>query len=332
MVLIALAIMLVSATSIFVRYNRLLFVATNNYLFSQSKWYVDGIEGIVMKYMRDDFKKNPSKVFMDMNWAQPNQVIPLDEAIISGSVKDEMACFNINSLAASITYSTDSNKNAIVDSTLKETPYQILVFREILKYMGADDVLAQTISDSAADWIDTDTATRSSYSAEDQFYIAQKNPRVTNKNIFYDKSELRAINGMTAELYRRIEPLICALPTTDFKISINMLEEKQAPVLAALFLGSLSLEEAVALIKNRPSYGWDSSAGFFREDNVESRSNSRGGLKTRIINSIVVNSNYFVANVLVQFDDRKYAFTSRIFRDSESKLKVYQRLIGELYE
>lgn len=332
-VLIAVAIMVASAATITSRFNRVLFITTNANFYDRAWWYVAGIEGIAMKYMKDDFKKTPTKVYLGMNWAQPNQVIPLDEAIITGTVKDEMACFNINSLATDITYSNETSKERdMLDQDLRSERYQVLVFRNLLEQMGADATVAQTISDSAVDWIDTDNNMRSSMGAEDQFYLAGKNPHLTSRNRFYDKSELRSVHGMTAELYRRIEPMICALPEDKFVVSINTLNYRQAPLLSALFLGHLPLEEAVKLIENRPNFGWDSYAGFFREDGVESRMAERYGLKTRLTSALVVNSNYFVMNITVKFNDDSYAFVSRIKRESDSQLMVYQRFIGELYE
>lgn len=332
-VLIAIAVMVASAATITSRFNRVLFITTNSSFYDKARWYVDGIEGIAMKYMKDDFKKTPTKVYLGMNWAQPNQVIPLDEAIITGTMKDEMACFNINSLATDITYSNEGAKEReLLDPELKSERYQVLVFRSLLEYMGADATTAQTISDSAVDWIDVDSSTRSSMGAEDQYYIGGKNPHLVSQGKFYDKSELRAVRGMTAELYRRIEPMICALPDDKLQISINTLNYRQAPLLSALFLGHLPLDKAVDLIEHRPNYGWDSSLGFFREDGVESTLEEMYGLKTRMTHAIAVNSNYFVMNVTVQFDNDSYAFVSRIKRDGDSKLKVYQRFIGELYE
>src|SRR5574344_1833494 len=305
MVLVAVAIMIMTASVISVRFNKVFFTTQNSFYYDRARWYVDGIEGIIIKYMKDDFKKTPTKVYLGMNWAQENQVIPLDEAVISGSVSDEMACLNINSLATDVVIEGLSEKETQnQDSKFKTEKFPALVFNQLLKTMGA----------------------------EDKYYMSLHVPYLTNQGLFYDKSELRMIKGMTPELYRRIEPMICALPNTNFSININTLKRNQSPLLVALFLDHLDIEAAVSTITNRPEYGWDSSLGFFRMDGLESAAAEMNGLKTRINKSVVVNSKYFVANIKVSFDDEEYAFKTRFYREADTSLVVYQRVIGELHE
>lgn len=333
MVLVAVAIMIMTASVISIRFNKVFFTTQNTFFYDRARWYVDGIEGIIIKYMRDDFKKTPSKVYLGMNWAQEDQIIPLDEAVISGSVTDEMACFNINALNKNVviegaTVSESQNE----DGMFKTDTFPALVFKQLLKTMGADDTLAETITDSASDWIDTNSNVKSAYGAEDPYYMSKHVPYVTTGGYFFDKSELRMVKGMTAELYRRIEPMICALPNDKFNISINTLKRRQAPLLNALFLDHLDIETAVNVIEKRPEYGWDSPLGFFRMEGLNAAAAEMNGLKKRINQSVVVNSNYFVANIKVTFDDEEYAFKTRFYREADTKLVVYQRLIGELHE
>lgn len=336
-VMVAIAIMIIAASTITVRFNRVFFVTSNTLEYQSAGWYVAGIEGIVKKYMVDSFKKNKEKINKTMVWAQPDQVIPLDDVVISGTVHDEQACININSLATNVTGTSSSSSSSsstnTVDSVFNEATYPVLVFRRLLVDMGADDTTAQIISDSAVDWLDSDSSTKSAYGAEDQYYANLSRSHVTNQGKFYDKSELLEIRGMTPELYRRIEPMICALPNTNFKISVNMLTEKQAPLIEALFLGQLSMEDAVNVIDEQiPEYGWDSAAGFLKTSALASAADSLSGLSTRIEASVVVNSSYFVTDIKVQFDQDEFAFKTRFFRDSDTSLVVYQRLRGELNE
>ena len=334
MALLAIAIMIITATTIVVRYNRVFFITSNADLVQTSKWYVDGIEGIIKKYMIDDFKKTKSKVYLGMNWAQPNQVIPLDDSVISGTVYDEMACFNINSLNNNLSIDT-SSESAILntDYRLLKKTYPALVFTQLIISTGADENTADTIVDSAMDWIDTDSDMRSSVGAEDQYYSSIPSPHLTAQGRFYDKSELRAIRGMTPEIYRRLEPLICALPTSDMNVSINTLTFKKAPLLSAMFLGTMDFDTALNVInKERPEYGWDTADGFLNNSVIQKYTDAMNGLKTRLQKTVVTNSNYFVANIKVSFGEHEFAFRTRFYRDSDTSLVVYQRLRGELNE
>lgn len=334
MVLLAIAVMIIAASTIAVRFNRVFFITNNADQVQISRWYVDGIEGIIKKYMIDDFKKTKSKVYLGMNWAQPNQVIPLDDSVISGTVHDEMACFNINSLANNLSFdisSTDAMQNT--DYRLLDRPYPALVFKHLIMLTGADENTADTIVDSSIDWIDNDSDMKSSVGAEDQYYSSIPSPHLTAQGYFYDKSEIRAVRGMTAEIYRRLEPLICALPTSDLNISVNMLTFKKAPLLSAVFLETMDLDTALNVInKERPEYGWDTVDGFMNNSVISKYSESVQGLDKRLQKVIVTNSNYFVANIKVSFGEHEFAFRSRFFRDADTSLVVYQRLRGELNE
>ncbi len=334
MVLVAIAIMIYSASVITVKANRVFFTTKNAVLYDKARWYVEGIEGIIIKYMKEDFKKTKNKVYLGMNWAQENQVIPLDEAMISGNVVDEMACFNLNSLTKDVSLNGQTTEETLAtDPRFKdEKTYSLLVFIELLKILGADDNTAQTIAHSAYDWIDGDLITSSSNGAEDQYYMGNHMPHLANNGFFYDKSELRYIRGMNDVLYRRLEPMICALPNDDLNISMNTLKRKHAPLIQALFLSQITLEDAVKVIEERPQYGWDTSAGFFRTEGLRDSANQMNGLLNRIAQVVKFDSKYFVANIKVSFDDEAYAFTTRFERQTDTRIVVYQRLIGELHE
>ncbi len=97
-------------------------------------------------------------------------------------------------------------------------------------------------------------------------------------------------------------------------------------------MDTITIEIALNALETRPEYGWDSSAGFFRTEGFESAAASMPGLRSRIAAAVTVNSYYFVANVLVSFDNEKFAFKTRFHRNADTNLEVYQRFIGELYE
>ena len=258
----------------------------------------------------------------------------VDRAMISGNVVDEMACFNLNSLTKDVSLNGQTTEETLAtDPRFKdEKTYSLLVFIELLKILGADDNTAQTIAHSAYDWIDGDLTTSSSNGAEDQYYMGNHMPHLANNGFFYDKSELRYIRGMNDVLYRRLEPMICALPNDDLNISMNTLKRKHAPLIQALFLSQITLEDAVKVIEERPQYGWDTSAGFFRTEGLRDSANQMNGLLNRIAQVVKFDSKYFVANIKVSFDDEAYAFTTRFERQTDTRIVVYQRLIGELHE
>ena len=283
--------------------------------------------------MRDEFNKNKEKIHAQMVWAQPDQVIPMDEAIITGNVVDEMSCINLNGLLANSGKQDGTNGQQQEDPLFATFKYPALVFKNLLEIMGADEQLAEKIVASSIDWIDTDSNTYTAHGAEDHHYSNNNvMPHLANNYRFYDKTELRQIYGMTDELYRRIEHMVCALPNNEFKISVNLMDKRYSPLISALMLKEISVEDAARILEERPDKGWNSANDFIAISSVNDRLSNVSGLRNHLANSIVVNSNYFLANIIVSFENEKFAFKTRFFRNDSNTLSVYQRLVGELYE
>ena len=80
-----------------------------------------------------------------------------------------------------------------------------------------------------------------------------------------DESELRAVYQVTGEVMNKIRPFVCALPTDDFRLNVNTLTEKQAPLLEAMFAPSLSESDAKQLLDKRPFDGWNTVDAFMAE-------------------------------------------------------------------
>lgn len=333
LVLVSITFMIMISSLITTRFNRAYFVVNNNMMHSKARWYVDGIEGVIKKYMRDEFNKNKEKIHAQMVWAQPDQVIPMDEAIITGNVVDEMSCINLNGLLANSGKQDGTNGQQQEDPLFATFKYPALVFKNLLEIMGADEQLAEKIVASSIDWIDTDSNTYTAHGAEDHHYSNNNvMPHLANNYRFYDKTELRQIHGMTDELYRRIEHMVCALPNNEFKISVNLMDKRYSPLISALMLKEISVEDAARILEERPDKGWNSANDFIAISSVNDRLSNVSGLRNHLANSIVVNSNYFLANIIVSFENEKFAFKTRFFRNDSNTLSVYQRLVGELYE
>ena len=66
------------------------------------------------------------------------------------------------------------------------------------------------LADSLVDWLDSDNLPYSSAGAEDDYYLRQ-NPayRAANRK-FQSISELRLVKGVTAEVWNKLAPFVCA--------------------------------------------------------------------------------------------------------------------------
>jgi general secretion pathway protein K len=87
---------------------------------------------------------------------------------------------------------------------------------------------------------------------------------LTGGTLFADISELRAVSGMTPEIYEQIRPWLCALPTTDLSgFNINTLTVEQAPLVAMLAPDRISVDAARRAIAERPTAGWTDLYEFY---------------------------------------------------------------------
>lgn len=115
---------------------------------------------------------------------------------------------------------------------------------------------AEQIMLAIKDWQDADQASQGG--AEDGYYLNQTPAYRTADSPVTTVSELRAIRGITQELYAEIAPYLCVKPGADPAVNINTLLPTEWPVLSA----SLGMPATMArdLLAKRPSEGWDVSA------------------------------------------------------------------------
>jgi general secretion pathway protein K len=172
----------------------------------------------------------------------------LDEGVMDVSVRDASTCVNLNGLAAGA-------GDMLVPS---ETGGRQL--RSLLAALDVPDLQAAELTEAITDWIDTD-------GDDDGAYRNLAQPYRSGAEMLAEESELRAIAGMTPELYAKIRPYVCALPfAKPARVNLNALQEEQAPVLVALSEGRIPLAAARRAIAQRPASGWSSISEFWMQD------------------------------------------------------------------
>lgn len=174
-------------------------------------------------------------------------------AAITARIDDAGNCFNVNSLV-----------QQDIDGNLTLRIVALDQVRALMAQLGVEQNEAARLSDAMADWIDSDSAPLPN-GAEDETYRALSVPYRTANRLVVDLTELRAVRGMTAPLYQRLRPWLCALPMPDLSpIQLNTLRPDQAPLLAMLAPETLAPARARGLIASRPALGWASTADAFR--------------------------------------------------------------------
>lgn len=214
-------------------------------------------------------QKATSRVDLTQPWAQGLRAIPVDGALVAGTLRDEAGLFNLNNLV----------KDGVKSSA------DIAAFQRLLAELKLNPDLAHAI----ADWIDSDDEPTMPGGAETPTYMTRKNPYRPANQRLAQVDELRRVLGIDAATFTRLSPFVTALPART-KININTAPQE---VLNAL-LADLGNDGVVALMKARLAQPFDRLDG---ENGVKS------ALKTvpaaTIDNFFDVRSQYFLANIAI---------------------------------
>ena len=128
--------------------------------------------------------------------------------------------------------------------------------------LGLGEGESDEIIDVVVDWIDEDS-NQQLRGAEDGFYTNLPVPFRTGGTLLSSVSELRAMKGVTEEIYTVLSPFLCAyLTPAPNIINVNFLRPQDAPLLAATLRDELDLIAISDLIAQRPPGGYTSKEEF----------------------------------------------------------------------
>ncbi|QPQ53996.1 type II secretion system minor pseudopilin GspK [Allosphingosinicella flava] len=228
-------------------------LAMNSVALDQARQFAIGVEGLMTLAMNDLLAASPDATLPN-GWQDTTRQIPLPGGgMAEARAADGGNCFNLNSLATAPEQGGDLIAN----------PIAIAQFAGLMQVLDVPQGIAVRIADGAADWVDADTAAQPQ-GAEDNVYRQSAQPYRAANAPFADKSELRAVAGVTAEAYDRVRPFVCALPTHDLSpINVNTLKPEQAPLLAMLAPEQIPVDRALQALAARPAGGWASIGDFW---------------------------------------------------------------------
>jgi len=232
-------------------------LAANASAVGQARAYADGVEMLVTLQIDDLLGRDTGSAPLEMEPSGQTRTITLPEGgTVTARIRDGGNCFNLNSLVQG---------NAAVG--LRARPVGIAQFTGLMRVLGISDAKARQVAAAATDWIDSDTAALPA-GGEDEVYRQYR----TANSLFVDRSELRAVSGVTPEVYEALRPLICALPVTDLSpVNVNGLGPDQAPLLAMLSPEQIPADVARAAIAARPPGGWRSLQAFWNSPALADR-------------------------------------------------------------
>lgn len=209
-------------------------------------------EQLVTVRIDDLVAASPRRTTLAGGWMGRETVLPLPDGTARARVVDGGNCFNLNSLV------TGTAPDALVSRPL--------AIEQFVRLMAAIEVpggSARRIAASAADWIDSDELPNRD-GAEDAVYAGAVKPYRAANAMMVEASELRAVNGVTPEIYARLRPWVCALPVAEMSpINVNTLSAAQAPLVTMLFGDALRPDAARRVIGERPAAGWADIGAFW---------------------------------------------------------------------
>ena len=220
---------------------------------AQAQWYASGAEALARRQVARLLAASPARTPLDPRWNGQRFSFPIETGSISATVTDGQACFNLNSLVEG------------VGEDLIARPLGRAQFLALGRAVGAPESRMRAVADALTDWLDADGVSRP-LGAEDGAYAGLAQPYRTGGVMLAEVSELRAIKGVDSDIYRRLRPYVCALPTSRLSpLNINTLTQEQAPLLMMLTDNALGLEGARAVIARRPRAGWADTTAFWNQ-------------------------------------------------------------------
>ncbi len=227
-------------------------LASNSHQLSQAKAYLIAAESIGMQSAEQIVSISPGRTTNIGGWNGQKRRFPVAGGLITAALTDGGNCFNVNSLV--------SQNNALFAAR----PDGQTQFVRLMMLLEIPQGTAVDIAESVTDWIDSDTVS-SPRGAEDEFYVQLEKPYRTANALMIDVSELRTIKGVTSEIYARLAPWLCALPTTDLSpINVNTLRPEQA-VLLAMLSNNPDIVRSRQFLGRRTETGYGSLNDFWAE-------------------------------------------------------------------
>lgn len=189
---------------------------------SELLWAAAAAEKITQSILKTYLATAPSRMAAGEGLFAQQLELPFDGGVASLIFEDATRCFNVNGLV------TGSAGNFVADPARMES------FVGLVESIGVGSGEARKLSEVITDFIDSDGNTQGQ-GAEDGFYTALPVPYRTSGGLIASLTELRAMDGVSREVYLRIRPFLCALDRTEQPaINLNLVQEVHAPLLKAL--------------------------------------------------------------------------------------------------
>lgn len=167
----------------------------------QAYVYAEGAETMArVVLMKDD----PATDHKEEDWGQSGVSIPFEGGVLTGTLEDLQARFNLNNVAkGGVMYAPDVARLTRLLTILKGKS----TGEDVWKNAEPGD-----LANAVADWIDSDSNVTSPGGAEDSDYLQSERPYRAGNAPMASSSELLLVRGFTPAIYREVAPYVTVLP------------------------------------------------------------------------------------------------------------------------
>lgn len=255
---------------------------------SQAFAYVQGGELLARQILfldwQDDSTSGEFADALSEEWALARAPYQPDEGEIFLRITDAQEKFNINNL---------------INAAGQMVDEQLAVLQRLLASLS----IAPEVALAIVDWIDADQVPRG-YNTEDQGYLAGDSGYRTADRPLQDIAELRAVTGVTAEVFNLLQPYVTALPVAT-AVNINT---ASASLLSAAMPG---VDGSQVVLARSVLDGGFKSLDAFLQDAVTA------GVPPSPV-PLAVASSYYEVSVAVTFAGREQEWRTLMSRETNS--------------
>lgn len=297
--------------------------AANVLLAEQAYAYLLGAEGLASLALLADYDEDRNREQprddLEEFWAQDSTPYPLDEGgWLTGRLEDLQGRFNLNWLSESAPEGEDAPRFTVGQA-------QFIRLLQALEEPAVSESEAIQITEAIGDWLDRDLEP-APRGAEDDYYFGLTPGYRTPNHAMASASELRAVAGVTADIYRALRPWVTVWPQAPAALNIHT---APAMVLRSINadddLSPLSEGEAQALVEQREADGFADVDDFLASPVFAGKAEQMAGIKVLLGQS----SSYFLLDAEVEVADRNMHLYSVLER-KQRRVSALARASGSL--
>lgn len=283
----------------------------------QLRWAMQAQEKVVKDRLQTDASGENKALNLDGDWHQPLETQGEDYTVVS-QVEDAQDCFNVNNLLAAEKIPQGQNAPAV-----PEKPRNEQIVEQILTESGISHTTAEEVYQQLVDYLDGN-ATTAKDGAESDAWAGVVPARQPANQMMRTIAEIKQLPAFPAAAYPKVSKLLCALPDSASKVDVNTLKPEQAALLAALFPGKLTEDDAVRLIDSRPETGWENMETFSKA--LEQTLPQLKDDLPQVAELLSISSRYFRVNYTGNTDELTLRVVSQLQVNNEAgEIVTWQR-------